>query len=123
MSIWIATTPALGTAQKCVVMPPASVPTKQTRSAAATTRFAHARELRLDPRLHLRFVEVDLPLVAAKLEVHRSWRTADRDAESLAHHVRKALDRIDGRIPLGHRLERRHVVDFLVDVAEFALRV
>ena len=44
MSIWIAATPTFGTAQKCVVMPPASVPTKQTRSAAATTRFALSRE-------------------------------------------------------------------------------
>jgi hypothetical protein len=44
MSIWIARTPGFGTAQKCVVMPPAVVPAKHTRSAPATTRFALSRE-------------------------------------------------------------------------------
>jgi hypothetical protein len=33
MSIWIAGVPMAGTAQKWVVMPPVSVPMKQTRSA------------------------------------------------------------------------------------------
>ena len=44
MSICTAATPIFGTAQTCVVMPPADVPMKQTRSAAATTRFALSRE-------------------------------------------------------------------------------
>ncbi len=44
MSIWIAGTPIFGTVQTCVVIPPAEVPMKNTRSAAATTRFALSRE-------------------------------------------------------------------------------
>ena len=44
MSIWIAGVPIGGTAQKCVVMPPVSEPTKHTRSALLTTRFALSRE-------------------------------------------------------------------------------
>ena len=44
MSIWIAGVPIFGTAQKCVVMPPVSVPMKQTRSARLTARLALSRE-------------------------------------------------------------------------------
>ena len=44
MSIWIAGVPIFGTAQKCVVIPPVAVPTKQTTSARLTTRFAVSRE-------------------------------------------------------------------------------
>src|SRR2546427_760023 len=36
--------PIFGTAQKCVVIPPVSVPMKHTRSACPTTRFALSRE-------------------------------------------------------------------------------
>ncbi len=39
-----ARTPGAGTVQKFVVMPPARVPTKHTRSAALTTRLALSRE-------------------------------------------------------------------------------
>src|SRR6266404_845938 len=154
MSIWIAGVPILGTAQKCVVMPPVSVPMKQTRSARFTTRFAlsreyepttptasgcvpgiesfpfsevatgicsasanatssapacddhrprgllqrldrgaharviggraerrHARELRLDERLELGLVLIDLAFVAAELQVHRSGRAGHRRAK------------------------------------------
>ncbi len=40
----MAVAPIFGTAQKCVVMPPASVPMKHTRSACATIRLALSRE-------------------------------------------------------------------------------
>jgi hypothetical protein len=36
--------PIFGTAHTCVVMPPAELPMKHTRSAAATTRLALSRE-------------------------------------------------------------------------------
>nr|WP_246274226.1 hypothetical protein [Phytohabitans houttuyneae] len=44
MSIWTVGVPIGGTAQWWVVMPPVAVPTKQTRSARATTWLAHSRE-------------------------------------------------------------------------------
>ena len=44
MSIWTAGVPICGTAQKCVVMPPVSLPMKQTRSAPLTTWLALSRE-------------------------------------------------------------------------------
>ena len=44
MSICTAVTPIFGTAQKCVVMPPVSVPMKHTVSASLTTRLALSRE-------------------------------------------------------------------------------
>src|SRR5690242_21091508 len=53
------------------------------------------------------FRSVELALVAAELQVHRPGRARGRDAERLAHHVGKALDRVDGRVPLGHRLDRK----------------
>ncbi len=83
----------------------------------------HARELRLGERLHLGLVGVDLPLVAAELQVHRPRRARDGYPKGLAQHVGKALDRIDIGVPLGHRLERRHVVDLLIDLAELGARI
>ncbi len=83
----------------------------------------HAREQRLDQRLHLGLFEVDLALVAAELQMHRTGRAGHRDAERLAHHVGEARDVVDGGVELGHRLERRHVVDLLVDLAELGLRL
>ncbi len=44
-------------------------------------------------------------------------------AERLPHHVGKARDVVDGGIELGHRLECRHVIDLLIDLAEFRLRL
>ncbi len=87
------------------------------------TERRYARELRLAQRLHLGFVGIDLALVAAELQVNRSGRTGGRDAESLAHHVGEARDVVDGGVELGDRLERRHVVDLLVDLAELGLGV
>jgi hypothetical protein len=55
--------------------------------------------------------------------VHRARRARHRHAKRLAHHVGKPLHRIDRGVPLRHRLERRHVVDLLVDLAEFGLRI
>ena len=81
------------------------------------------RELCFHQRLHLRFFLIDLAFVTAELKVHGSRRAGGGDAERLAHHVGKALDRVDGRVPLRHRLERRHVVDLLVDLAELGLRI
>ena len=83
----------------------------------------HARELRLDERLHLRFFLVELSFVAAELQVHRTGRARGGDAKRLAQHVREALDGVHRGVPLRHRLERRHVVDLLVDLAELGLRV
>ena len=83
----------------------------------------HPRELRLDERLHLRLLGVDLALVAAELQVHRPGRARGRDAERLPHHVGKARDVVDRGVELGHRLERRHVVDLLIDLAELGLRL
>ena len=77
----------------------------------------------LDQRLHLGFLEVDLPLVAAELQMHRARRAGGGDAERLAHHVGNARDLVDGGVELGHRLEGRHVVDFLIDLAELGLRI
>ena len=55
--------------------------------------------------------------------MHRTGRAGRRDAERLPHHVGKARDIVDGGVHLGHRLERRHVVDFLIDLAELGLGV
>ncbi len=44
MSIWIAGVPMAGTFQMWVVIPPVSVPMKQTRSASSTTWLAEPRE-------------------------------------------------------------------------------
>ena len=83
----------------------------------------HARELRLDQRLHLGFFDVDLALVAAELQVHGAGRAGGGDAEGLPHHVGNARHFVDGGVELGHRLERRHVVDFLIDLAELGFRI
>ena len=78
----------------------------------------HARELRLDQRLHLGFLDVHLALVAAELQMHGTGRTGGGDAEGLPQHVRNARHLVDGGVELGHRLERRHVVDFLINFSE-----
>ena len=83
----------------------------------------HARELRLDQRLHLAFVAVDLAFVAAELQMHRPGPAGGRGAERLPHHVGKAGHVVDRGVPLGHRLERRHVVDLLIDLPELGLRL
>ncbi len=83
----------------------------------------HLGELRLDDRLHLGFVEIDLPFIAAELQMHRPGRARGRSAEGLADHVGDARDVIDGDVHLGHRLKRRHVVDFLIDLAELGLGI
>src|SRR5207245_9834546 len=87
------------------------------------SKGGHARELGLDERLHLRFFLVELPFVAAELQVHRTGRARGGDAKRLAQHVREALDGVHRGVPLRHRLERRHVVDLLVHLAELGLRV
>ena len=87
------------------------------------TKRRHARELRLAQRLHLGLLGVDLALVAAELQMHRPGRARGRHPERLPHHVGKARDVVDGGVELGHRLERRHVVDLLVDLAELGLRL
>ena len=74
-------------------------------------------------RLHLGLLGVDLALVAAELQMHRAGRAGRRDAERLPHHVGKARDVVDRGVELGHRLERRHVVDLLIDLAELGLRL
>ena len=83
----------------------------------------HAGELRLDQRLHLGFLDVHLPLVAAELQVHGTRRAGGGDAERLPQHVGNARHLVDGGVELGHRLERRHVVDFLIDLAELGFRI
>ena len=92
------------------------------RLVGARAKRRHARELRLAQRLHLRLLGVDLSFVAAKLQMHGAGRAGGRHAKGLAHHVGKARDVIDGGVELGHRLECRHVVDLLIDLAELALR-
>ena len=87
------------------------------------TERRHAREARLRDRLHLGFVGVDLAFVAAELQMHRPGRAGGGGAERLPHHVGEARDVVDGGVELGHRLERRHVVDLLVDLAELGLGV
>ena len=83
----------------------------------------HLGELRLDQRLHLGFLDVDLAFVAAELQVHRPGRAGGGDAERLPQHVGNARHLVDGGVELGHRLERRHVVDFLIDLAELGFRI
>ncbi len=83
----------------------------------------HARELRLDQRLHLGFLDVHLALVAAELQMHGARRAGSGDAERLPHHVGNARHLVDGGVELGHRLERRHVVDFLINLSELGFRV
>ena len=92
-------------------------------SSGAGPERRHAREARLRQRLHLGLVGVDLALVAAELQMHRAGRARGGDAERLPHHVGEARDVVDGGVELGHRLERRHVVDLLVDLAELGLGV
>jgi hypothetical protein len=81
------------------------------------------REALLDQRLELGFVGVDLALVAAELQMHRAGCARHRHAKRLPHHVGEARDVVDRGVELRHRLERRHVVDFLIDLAEFRLRI
>ena len=81
----------------------------------------HPGEHGLDQRLELRFLGIDLAFIAAKLQMHRPRAARDRDPERLADHVGKARHVVDGGIELGHRLERRQVVDLLVDLAELGL--
>ena len=87
------------------------------------TERGHARELRLAQRLHLRLVGIHLALIAAKLQVHGPGRARGRDAKRLPHHVGEARHVVDGGVELGYRLERRDVVDLLIDLAELGLRV
>ena len=93
------------------------------RGFGLRTERRYLTELRLDQRLHLGFLGVHLTFVAAELQVHRARRAGRGDAERLAQHVGHARDVVDGGIELGHRLERRHVVDFLVDLAELGLGI
>ena len=93
------------------------------RLVGLRTERRHAGELRLAERLHVRFLGVDLALVAAELQMHRARAAGHRGAERLPHHVGKARHVVDGGVELGHRLERRHVVDLLIDFAEFGLRL
>jgi hypothetical protein len=83
----------------------------------------HVRELRLDKRGHLRLLLVDLAFVPAELEMHRAGGAGHRHAECLPHHVGESLDGVDGGVPLRHRLERRHVVHFLVHLPELGARL
>ena len=83
----------------------------------------NARELPLTQRLHVRLLGVDLALVAAELQMHRPRRARRRNAKRLAQHVGKARDLVDRGIELGHRLERRQVVDLLIDLAELGPRI
>ena len=55
--------------------------------------------------------------------MHRPGRAGGRGAEGLPHHVGNARNVVDGGVHLRHRLERRHVVDFLIDLAEFRFRI
>ena len=83
----------------------------------------HARKLVLDDAVQLALFGIELAFVAAELQMHRPRSAGGRDAEGLPQHVRRAGDVVDGRIEFGHRLERRHIVDFLVDLPEFCFRV
>ena len=83
----------------------------------------HTRELRLAVRLHLGLFLVHLALVTAKLQVHRARCAGDCRTKGLPHHVGNAIGHIDRGVPLRHRLEGRHVVDFLVGHAELGLRI
>ena len=70
-----------------------------------------------------RFLGIDLPLIAAELEMHRTGRARGRDAKRLAQHVGKARDIIDAGVELGHRLECRQIIDLLIDLSELGLRL
>ncbi len=83
----------------------------------------HMGELRLDDRLHLGFLNVHLSLVAAELQMHRARCARSGDTERLPHHVGNARDLVDGGVELGHRLEGRHVVHFLIDLAKLGFRI
>ena len=98
----------------------------QRRAHVGLIRFGaerrHAGKLRLDQRLHVRFLGIDLAFIAAKLQMHRARTSAHGAAKGLTHHIRKTRDIIDRSVELGHRLEGRHVIDFLVDFAKFCFR-
>jgi hypothetical protein len=96
---------------------------QHARLVGLGTERRDAGELRFAQRLHLGLLGVDLALVAAELEMHRPGRARHRDPERLAHHVGKARHVVDGGVELGHRLERRHVVDLLVNLAELGARL
>ena len=83
----------------------------------------HLREQRLDQRLHVGLLQVDLALVAAELQVHGARRAGGRHAERLAHHVGDTRDVVDGGVELRDRLEGWNVVHLLVDLAELGLGV
>ena len=83
----------------------------------------NARKLRLNQPVHLSLFQIDLPFVAAKLQVHRTRRAGCGRAKRLSDHVGNARDVVDGDVHLRHRLERRHIVDLLINLAELGLRV
>ena len=114
--------------------PPATI----TGRAAASRMFSAARTLASSgsgrnagtranccstERLHVGLFGVDLAFVAAKLQMHRARTAGHRGTERLPHHVGKSRHVVDRGVELGHRLERRHVVDLLIDFAEFGLRL
>ena len=95
----------------------------QARLVRRRAKRRHPRELRLADRLHLSLVGIDLALVAAELQMHRPRGAGGRHPKRLAHHVGKACDVVDRGVEFGHRLERRHVVDLLINLTEFGLGI
>src|ERR1700680_4361123 len=88
----------------------AAAPVARTAPPAPLRRRAeggHASKQRLDQRLHLGLLYIDLALVAAKLQMYRTGATRHGDAESLPHHVGDAVERIDRGVELGHRVAGR----------------
>src|SRR5690349_1619369 len=80
-------------------------------------------ELRLDQRFHFGFFDVELSLIAAKLEMHWTGRARGGGPERLPDHVRNARHIVDGNVHFCYRLECGHVVDLLIDLAKLGLRI
>jgi hypothetical protein len=83
----------------------------------------NAGKLRLDKRVHLRFFQIQLPFVAAKLQMHGARHAGRRGAKGLPQHVGNARHVVDGDVHFCHRFERGDVVNLLIDLAKFCLRI
>src|ERR1043166_7968248 len=111
-------------------LPLSDVATAMCNAPAKETSSAAAREARTPPPA----------TITGLCAVSSSWRRAFTPAssgsgrnggtwakcgyaEGMPQHVRNARGVVHGGVVLGHRLERRHVVHFLVHAAELGLRI
>ena len=101
MSIWIAGVPIFGTAQKWVVMPPVSVPMKQTRSARVDDAVGALARIGADHADRQRMVAGDRVLAVERGRDRNLQRLGERD--QFAPPRRKRARRRRRRSPAARR--------------------